>query len=244
MYGHSCTKCSAALWKKYKSNGISVIPDIKCKSPAEGILISGGEPSALAGELVRAGAPMISVVTEKNHYGGSARLLERIAGEVSVPVLRKDFITCGDQIRETADLGASGVLLIAAMMDKRRLSEMVEESLKLGLEPLVETHTLEEIRMLEELELSLIGINNRNILELETDSGTVDTTERLIPYLRGDALIVSESSISCTGDIRRAAEAGAHAVLTGTAILRSPDPVQMYRMLSGAVERSDNDGCV
>ncbi len=231
----SCTRCSDVLRRKFESHGIAVIPDIKCKSPAEGVLIKESDPVSIAVELAGNGAPMISVVTEKHHYGGSVRLLEQIAVKVNVPVLRKDFITYADQLKESVDIGASGVLLIASKLEHRTLFELFEASLMLGIEPLVEIHSIEDIKMIEALKLTFVGINNRNILELETDDGTVGNTELLARYLPGDALLVSESSISCREDVRRAAAAGAKAVLAGTAILKAPDPSAMYRLLADAV---------
>ena len=130
------------IMKKSEDSGIAVIPDIKCKSPAEGDLIPEADAAGLAAELVKAGAPVISVVTEKNHYGGSAKLLERIALSSAVPVLRKDFIKCREQLAESIDMGASAVLLIASMLDRDKLYRLTEDALELGLEPLVEVHAL------------------------------------------------------------------------------------------------------
>jgi indole-3-glycerol phosphate synthase len=225
------------IMKKSEDSGIAVIPDIKCKSPAEGDLIPEADAAGLAAELVKAGAPVISVVTEKNHYGGSAKLLERIALSSAVPVLRKDFIKCREQLAESIDMGASAVLLIASMLDRDKLYRLTEDALELGLEPLVEVHSLEDIKKIRHLELTMIGINNRNILELETDEGTVATTERLAGHMPAGAFIVSESSIQCPEDVRRAASAGARAVLVGTAILRAVDPAEMYRSLADAIKR-------
>lgn len=225
------------LMRKSEDSGVAVIPDIKCKSPAEGDLIPETDAAGLAAELVKAGAPVISVVTEKDHFGGSAKLLERIALSAAVPVLRKDFIVHREQLAESVDMGASAVLLIASMIERDTLARLTEDALKLGLEPLVEIHSFEDLEKIRHLELSLIGINNRNILDLETDGGTVATTERIAGYLPSGVFIVSESSIQCPEDVRRAASAGAGAVLVGTVILRAADPAEMYRSLADAIKR-------
>ena len=227
------------LMKRSEEDGIAVIPDIKCKSPAEGDLIPEADAADLAAELVKAGAPVISVVTESEHYGGSAKLLERVARSAKVPVLRKDFIKCRRQLEESVEMGASAVLLIASMLEKDTLARLAEDALMLGLEPLTEIHGFEDMEKTRDLGLHFIGINNRNILRLETDEGTVATTERLIRYLPEDVFIVSESSIQSPEDVRRAASAGAKAVLVGTAILKSPDPAEMYRMLADASTTPD-----
>ncbi|MEN6519742.1 MAG: indole-3-glycerol-phosphate synthase [Armatimonadota bacterium] len=223
---------TTALWQKQNTGKTPVIPDIKSKSPGEGDLLLGRDPVVLAGELVAAGAPVLSVVTEAEHFGGSLEMFSRVVQSVTVPVLRKDFITTVDQVQESAEIGAAAVLLIAAMLEKSVLFELFEKALSLGLEPLVETHNEAEIRIANELKPTFLGINNRNILELERDGGDVSRTEYLAALAQPEALIVSESSISSPDDVRRAVAAGVHAVLVGTAILRAGDPAAMYRKLS------------
>ena len=226
------SRCSAALWKQYETGKIPVIPDIKCKSPAEGDLLHGRDPVVLAKSLAVAGTPVLSVVTEAEHFGGSPQLLRQIAKAVPIPVLRKDFITTREQLLESVDSGASGILLIASLLKKEQLYKLFEEALSLGLEPLVETHNEAEIIAANELKLTLLGINNRNIIELEIDDGNVTTTEKLAASVRPGVLVVSESSIASARDVLRATAAGAHAVLVGTAILKAKDPVKMYHELS------------
>lgn len=227
------TKCTKALWKIYREGTMPVIPDIKCKSPGEGDLIRGRDPAVLAAAFEAAGAPVISVVTEAAHFGGSPELLRNITGRVKVPVIRKDFITDTDMLKESAEYGASGVLLISSMLEKKQLMQLTEQACLLGLEPLVETHSIEEISFADQLGLTFIGINNRDIGIFETDNGNVGVTEQLAADVRSGALILSESAISCRDDIIMAAKAGAHAVLVGTAILRADNAADMYKALSG-----------
>ena len=228
----SCVKCTTALWSKHHSGKVPVIPDIKCKSPREGDLLIGRDPIAIAKGLEVAGAPVISVVTESEHYGGSPKLLHQIAQATSIPILRKDFITTQEQLLESVDIGASGVLLIASMLGQKQLLKLIEEALVLDLEPLVETHNEAEIIAVNELKLTFLGINNRNIVEWEMDGGNVSTTEKLVGLVRPEVLILSESSINFPEDVLRAKAAGAHAVLVGTAILQAQDPVKMYHILT------------
>jgi len=225
-------KFSTALWNQYQSGKVPVIPDIKSRSPQEGDLLQGRDPVKLAKDLAAAGASVLSVVTEPGYFGGSPELLQRIALTTSLPVLHKDFINSRAQLQESVDLGASAVLLIASMLEKEQLFKLIEDALLLGLEPLVETHEEAEIISVNELNLTMIGINNRNIVEFEMDDGSVSTTEKLARLIRPEVLVVSESSISSSADVQRAIAAGAHAVLVGTAILRAKDPVEMYRNLS------------
>jgi len=225
-------KYSTALWNQYHSGKIPVIPDIKSRSPQEGDLLGGRDPVAVAQALAAAGAPVLSVVTEPKHFGGSPELLRRVARATALPVLRKDFINSRAQLQESVDLGAAAVLLIASMLEREQLFKLVEDALLLGLEPLVETHEEAELIFANGLRLTMVGINNRNIVALELDDGTVGTTERLAGLARPEVLVISESSIAGPGDAQRAVAAGAHAVLVGTAILRAEDPVVMYRNLS------------
>jgi len=231
-------KFSTSLWNQYRSGKVPVIPDLKSRSPQEGDLFQGRDPSKLAKALAAAGAPALSVVTEPRYFGGSPELLWRIAQATSLPILRKDFINNRTQLQESVDLGASAVLLIAAMLEKEQLFQLIEDALMLSLEPLVETHNESEIMAINnelnnnQLKLTIIGINNRNIVDLEMDDGSVSNTERLVSLVCPGALVVSESSISSSTDVQRALAAGAHAVLVGTAILQAEDPIEMYRCLS------------
>ncbi len=228
----SHNKFSSLLWNEYHSGKIPVIPDIKSRSPQEGDLLQGRDPVEIAGVLAAAGAPVLSVVSEPNHFGGSPAILQRIVQAVSLPVLRKDFINHRDQLQETVDLGASAVLLIASMVAREQLFDLIEEAYMLGLEPLVETHTEEEINAVKAIHLSMLGINNRNIVKLEMDDGNVTTTEKLALLADQKVLLISESSIISPADVERAAAAGAHAVLVGTAILRAANPAAKYQSLS------------
>lgn len=232
----SCTKCTEELWKKFNSGKVPIIPDIKSMSPGKGDLLRGRDPAEIAKSLKEAGAPVISVVTESEHYGGSAKMLQRIAKVVSVPILRKDFIKTREQLLESVDMGASGVLLISSILKKDVLIKLVEESLKLGLEPLVETHNDEEIIAVKDLDLTFVGINNRNITVWETDDGNVNTTEKLAGLVGPSVFLLSESSISSQEDVKRAIAAGAHSALVGTAILKAQDPAEMYQKLSVPLE--------
>ena len=214
-----------------------MIPDIKLRSPGEGELLRGRDPAAYAKALEAAGAPVISVVTEEEHYGGSIKLLEEILKEVNVPVLRKDFIRNIEQLQESARLGVSAVLLIASVLGVDQLKLLYKEAVKLGLEPLVEIHSENELSFAEILPITFLGINNRNILTWETDSGNVGTTEALAKRTEQNTasrkvFLLSESSILSPEEVRRAAEAGAHGVLVGTALLQAEDPAVKYRELS------------
>jgi len=215
-----------------KSGFVAVIPDIKCKSPKEGDLLRGRDPVKTARYLVDfCGAPALSVVTEKSRFGGGGQLLIDIAKGTNAPVLRKDFITNADQISETKDLGAAAVLLICAVTDEKNLCMLYETALKTGLEPFVEVCTAKEMELAKKLGARLTGINNRNIITLERDSGGPSHTASLAPGVHDGALLISESGILSPGGAKEAASAGANALLVGTALWKARDMGEMYKSL-------------
>lgn len=226
------TKFSASIRAKKQAGFTPVIPDIKCISPKEGDLLRGRDAAEAAQLLAEAGAPALSVVTEANSFGGSVELLEQIATLTKLPVLRKDFIRCVDDVKATKDCGAEAILLICATQPFSLLLELYEEALKIGLEPLVEAHTKEELIWAGKIGAKLVGINNRNILELEIDDGTVSATELLAKYKPNDAILISESSIQTPAQARAAIRAGADAVLIGTAIWQAQNMRECYLAFS------------
>lgn len=226
------TMFSNALIARKQAGFIPVIPDIKCKSPKEGDLLLGRDPLILAKQLVEAGTPALSVVTEHKNFGGSIELLKKIVEKTGVPILRKDFIKSIDDLIITKDSGAQAILLICATLPFDLLSNLYNKALMLGLEPLVEARTQEELNFAKKLDAKLVGINNRNILELERDNGTISATELLAPYSPKDAFLVSESSIKTPVEAQAAIKAGADAVLVGTAILQAENPASFYQALS------------
>ncbi len=214
---------SQALISKKQAGFIPVIPDIKCNSPKEGDLLRGRDPLAMAKLLEEAGAPALSVVTEQKYFGGSIKLLEKIATVTTLPLLRKDFISNIDDLKITKDCGAAAILLICAKLPFAKLAKLYEQAIQIGLEPLVEVHSTEELTFAANIGATLIGINNRDITNLEKDDGTVSVTKSLAINKPQNALLVSESAIQTPAEARAAIDAGADAVLIGTAIWQADD---------------------
>ena len=213
----------------------AVIPDIKCVSPKEGDLLRGRDPVEVARQLVAWGAPVLSVVTESRHFGGSPELLRAIARQTGAPVLRKDFIKTRGQLEETLALGASAVLLIAAGVDEATLAALYQTALQLGLEPLVEVCTAEEMQLASTLGARLVGINNRNIQTLELDDGGPARTAQLAQLAPKHAVLISESGIVTAEDAKIAMQAGAHAILVGTVLWQAADMKETYQRLREAI---------
>ncbi|HII80036.1 MAG TPA: indole-3-glycerol-phosphate synthase [Methanosarcina sp.] len=201
---------------------VPVIAEVKPASPGKSFReISPAAAAELAWDMEDAGAVAISVLTEPGVFRGSLENLKEVRKTVCLPVLRKDFIIDRVQLEEeSSDL----VLLIAGILGKE-LGAFVELAIEKGFEPLVEVHSREELEIALETSTRVIGINNRNFETLNIDLGT---TEELAPLIREydldhgtSHIIVSESGMNSSGDVRRVMQAGADAVLIGSALMES-----------------------
>ncbi|NLJ76839.1 MAG: indole-3-glycerol-phosphate synthase [Peptococcaceae bacterium] len=228
-----------SLEQKRAVGSIPVIPDIKIKSPKEGNLFLNITPLEAAQLMEKLGAPAISVVSEQEYFGGSLQLLEEVALAVSLPILRKDFIKVEDDLYRTKNCGATAVLLICACLSDERLRMLYDLAIGLSLEPLIEVHTRDELALAENIGARLIGINNRQILTLEKDNGSVSLTQKLAPSAPQEAFLISESGITTPEQARAAIKAGAGSVLVGTAIWKSPDPGGFYEAMSCGEGKED-----
>jgi indole-3-glycerol phosphate synthase len=225
---------SAAVRGAKKRGMIPLVGDIKPVSPRDGELVGARDEAAFARMLVEAGACALSVVTEPTHFGGSLQILRRVCHAVKVPVLQKDFFLSAEQFEEAKSQGADAVLLILATTPDSVTPVLYRQARQLGLEVVVEIHNRRELERALDLSPQIIGINNRDILRLETDSGDVRVTEELAPLVPDGILKISESSLQSEEDVRRAVKAGADAVLVGTAILRAADPATLLaRLIKG-----------
>lgn len=225
---------TAALDAARAASRVPLISEIKVRSPKEGDLLGGRDPIALANEMQAAGATCLSVVTESHHFGGSMELLRSLAAAVTLPILRKDFLTNADDVRATKECGASCMLLMLAALEWEELAELHEESHRCGLETLVEVHDEAELEKALTLDLDLLGINNRDIRQLETDNGTVAGTLRLLARVPAGVKTISESAISAPEEVRDVIAAGARGVLVGTSILRARNVAEGIRRLTSA----------
>ena len=182
-----------------KNGKNAVIAEIKCASPSRGTIRRNVDMTMMAGALAGSGCVALSVLTEPYFFGGTGQDIARVKSAVSIPVLRKDFIIDEQQIAETRALGADAVLLIAAVL-KERLPVFVDLTQDYGLEPLVEVHNAEEIKIALATRTELIGINNRNLATLAIDRST---TRLLSQSVRSAGrTIVSESGMRSADDIR------------------------------------------
>lgn len=201
-----------------KDDSLSIIAEIKKASPSAGIIRENFDPACIAGEYVRSGVQAISVLTEKDYFMGDDSYLVKVRQNAPVPLLRKDFIIDLWQVYQSRCLGADAILLIVALLDEEMLKKMLIVAGIIGLQCLVEVHDESEVEIALKAGAKIIGINNRNLKTFETD---LKTTERLIDAIPHDRVVVSESGIRTSDDIRYLKEIGADAVLIGESFMRA-----------------------
>lgn len=209
----------------------AVIAEIKRASPSKGVIREDYTPAAIAGDYAQAGAACLSVLTDRDFFGGSDDDLRAVRDAVQLPVLRKDFTIDPYQIYEARVLGADCVLLIAAALGDTQLAEMHALALELGLDVLIEVHDAEELERVAVLGPGLVGINNRDLRTFATD---LATTEQLIAQVPPSALPVTESGIRYRDDVARMRAVGVHTFLVGEAFMSSVSPGSKLLELFGA----------
>jgi indole-3-glycerol phosphate synthase len=215
-----------------KGEGVRIIAEIKKASPSKGVLREDFNPVEIAGTYEKNGAVAISVLTEQHYFLGTLEHLKEVRRNVSLPVLRKDFILDPYQVYESRAAGADCILLIVGVLTGQILKEMIGLSRELGMAALVEVHTDEELSKALESGASLIGINNRDLKTFTTDiNRTVELAGKVPPGL----VKVSESGINTADDIALLKAAGVDAFLIGEALLRESDIAGKLKELLAAL---------
>ncbi|MBI2423259.1 MAG: indole-3-glycerol phosphate synthase TrpC [Candidatus Hydrogenedentes bacterium] len=201
-----------------RQDGISLIAEIKRKSPSKGDMLPGVEAVELGALYEQAGARAISILTDKKFFDGTIDDLTTVQRTVHVPCLRKEFIIDPYQIYEARAGAADAILLIVRILDDAQLRDFLALSRELGMEPLVETHNEEEIDRAIEAGAHIIGINNRDLDTLKMD---LETTERLRKRVPGGKTLVSESGIYTREHVKRLEAGGIDGILVGESLLTS-----------------------
>lgn len=212
---------------------VAVIAEVKKASPSKGVLCEDFDPLHIAQTYAQNGASAISVLTDERFFQGHLDYLRTIRLHVPIPVLRKDFLISRYQVLEARVAGADAILLIVAALSDRQLSDLLAYTHELGMGALVEVHTEKELHRALDAGATIIGVNNRDLTTFHT---TVEVTERLAPLIPPGCILVSESGIETAEDVRRVAQAGAHAVLVGESLMRAKDIGEKLRELAG-IER-------
>ncbi|WP_215143037.1 indole-3-glycerol phosphate synthase TrpC [Exiguobacterium qingdaonense] len=209
------------------SDGFHIISEIKRSSPSKGMIRETVDVAERARQYEKAGATMISVLTDATYFNGSFDDLRKVADAVTIPVLCKDFIIDERQLDYAKHHGASVALLIVAALHPTRLHELTRYARSIGLDVLVEVHDEAELCIALELDNVLIGINNRDLKTFEVSLETsVDLMKRY-----PEVTFVSESGVSTVEAAARLQEAGASAILVGEALMREEDPTRLLEEL-------------
>jgi indole-3-glycerol phosphate synthase len=216
-----------------RSAAVAVVAEVKRRSPSAGSIREDLNPGDRAALYQNHGAAAISVLTDGPFFGGSMEDLRAAAERCSLPLLRKDFILDEVQILEARAAGASAVLLIVRALDHSRLQSLLRYAAELGLDALVEVHTSDELAIAVDSGAAIIGVNSRDL-----DTFRIDTEAawKLVGQVPSDRIAVAESGIVGQSDVVRVAQAGADAVLIGTALSAAASPEKLLRELS-RVER-------
>lgn len=208
---------------------VAVIAEVKRRSPSKGSINASISAAEQARAYEAGGAAAISVLTEPNHFDGSPDDLLDVRSAVFAPTLKKDFHIDPIQLVEAKALGASAALLIVRALAPAQLTEMIVGARQLSLEVLVEIRDEDELARAVDAGATIIGVNNRNLETLVIDPST---SERLLPLIPASAIAVAESGISTRADVERVADAGADAILVGSAISAAADPRAAVAALS------------
>lgn len=211
----------ASIRAKIANGQSAVIAEIKKASPSKGIIRADFKPAEIAKSYEQGGAACLSVLTDVDYFQGSAEYLQQARAACNLPVLRKDFMIDAYQVYEARAMGADCILLIAAAIDLAKMRELETIAHSLGMAVLVEVHNGEELDLALQLDTPLLGINNRNLRTFEV---TLDTTLGLLARIPENKIVVTESGIFTSDDVRLMRKNNVHTFLVGEAFMRQPEP--------------------
>lgn len=208
---------------------LAVIAEIKKASPSAGLIAESFDPVEIAKNYERAGANVISVLTDAKFFQGSLEHLRNVRAAVSLPLLRKDFLWDRAQIAEAAANGADAILLIVAAVTQDQLVRLLKAAKEYCLDALVEVHSVDELQRALETGAQIIGINNRDLTTFDVD---LAVTEKICREVPDDITLVSESGIKTAADVARVKACGVDAILVGEALMRSEISIEQIRAVT------------
>lgn len=210
-----------ALNARMAAGDAAVIAEIKKASPSKGVIREDFAPAGIAKSYAEGGAACLSVLTDADFFQGHEDYLIAARDACALPVIRKDFITHGYQVTESRAIGADCILLIVAALSDEQLADLNRRAHALGMDVLVEVHDAEELERALELDLELVGINNRNLHTFET---TLDTTLALLEKVPEDVTVITESGLHTPEDVAKMRDHRVNGFLVGEAFMREEDP--------------------
>lgn len=223
---------AGALRERIANGRPAVIAEIKRASPSKGLIRKDFDAARHAADYAEAGAACLSVLTDARYFQGNLDDLRAARAAADLPLLRKDFMIDPRQIAESRLAGADCVLLIAAALADAEMAELAACAAELKLDVLVEIHDREELERALSLDCELIGINNRDLRNFHT---SLDTTLDLLTHVPADRLLITESGIGGSGDMRMMMDRGVYGFLIGETFMRAPEPgAELRNMLRGA----------
>ena len=213
--------------KALARDGVNVIAEIKAASPSAGAIVVNPDVESIAADYARGGAAAISIVTEPEFFNGSIEWIAR-AKTAGLPVVMKDFVVEPSQIMRGIAAGADAILLLASLLDARRILDFVGLLDAYGCDALVEVHDESELERAVAGGARIIGVNNRDLRDFHVD---LATSERLGALMPPDTIRVSESGIRNRAEVARLRAAGFNAFLVGESLLRQNDRAAAVREL-------------
>ncbi len=213
-----------------RAEGLAVIAEVKRRSPSKGDLFADLDPAVLAARYEAGGASGLSVLTDREFFGGSPDDLAAARAACGLPVLRKDFTVCERDVLDARVMGADAVLLIAAALSPADLARFHRLAVEIGLDVLVEIHDERELDAAMAAGATTVGVNQRDLVTFQVDHARAVRMASVIP----DGVVkVAESGVRGPADARSLADAGYHAVLVGESLVTAPDPAAAIRALRG-----------
>lgn len=209
-----------SLKEALKSSSSGIIAEFKRRSPSKGWINRKAQAEDIVPGYANAGASAVSILTDEKFFGGNLKDIKEARPLIDIPILRKDFIVDEYQLYQAKIIGADAVLLIAAALKKEELHALAAKAHELGLEVLLEIHSVEELKYIN-ANMDVIGINNRNLGTFFTD---VENSFRLAEQLPSDAVLVSESGISDPATVKRLQKAGFKGFLIGENFMKTDNP--------------------
>lgn len=219
-----------AMMRAVEGGRDAVIAEIKKASPSKGVIRKNFNPTAIAKEYERSGAACLSVLTDKAFFQGDELYLEQAKEATRLPVLRKDFIISEYQVYESCAMGADCILLIAACLSHASLLQLTRLAYDLGMDVLVEVHSLAELDKVAGLPVRMVGINNRDLHTFKVD---LSITQELVPQIPSEILTITESGILTRDDVVLMNTVGVKAFLVGETFMREENPGDKYFELFG-----------